>query len=204
MRFSAIRKPGAEVQVTINSSDLLSASANSEFDDQEGFSTTPIGTVIASVVDFETFSAKTKNFGTLRIFSPIKSKWAPCDGRNVVGSKYQIYWSGNLGSKLPDLRGLFLRGLNKFAMDEKTSGVTESSQNPDEPSTKFSVQKDMVGAHTHLATINTSVVIRTKGAGSGDSGDQTAPINPTITIKENNGKETRPKNISVYYYIRIN
>ncbi|MCA9070299.1 MAG: hypothetical protein KDA84_15300, partial [Planctomycetaceae bacterium] len=66
----------------------------------------PVGTIVPSMLDPKQFWAAN---GDAAVFTPTKSLWAPADGRSVVGSQY--------GSSLrrrfaPDLRGVFLRGLN--------------------------------------------------------------------------------------------
>ena len=136
----------------------------------------------------------------------------PADGRAVDGSAY-VEWTQE--RTVPDLRGLFLRGLNTFQGREPRA---DGRQDPDgRGRAAGSYQEDEVEEHLHgydeirlgwnegasvgvertgvarLAlqyrdwTDNWSTVAR--------SGRQTA---------RSGGAETRPRNAAVYYYIKIN
>jgi hypothetical protein len=110
----------------------------------------------------------------------------------------------------PDMRGIFLRGLNQFDPLEPSS-VNSAQANP-EPKRHNDFQNDEVGQHDHPATAQPFKFVVWVEAGEGiqsNNGDQAthktnAPFAPAITIEKNSGSETRPKNRSVYYYIRIN
>jgi hypothetical protein len=167
----------------------------------------PIGTIITSYLNFEQFNAATKNNekspgGT---WTSNKSKWAPCDGRPVPNSKFQTLTSQNT---LPDLRGMFIRGLNIFDPYQPVLPISEDKADPDNR-VVGSFQKDLVGPHSHGWTGKS-------GNGNPNGSLDYIPSNPTdradAYVRQPNkdysesgvGKETRPKNVAVFYYIKIN
>jgi hypothetical protein len=200
--FSITRIPTKDLLIAINTSNGTSTIARLESSsDASNNGISPVGTIICSVLDFETFSKLTKNnpSGSWSF----KSKWAPCDGRSVVGSRYQIQ-AGSIGGNVPDLRGVFLRGLNQFAFDE-THAVDSSQANP-ENKKKNEFQSDAIKSHQHNSYYPTTL-----GLAFSDLHDNLQMIQgingktllPTSTDAINS-RETRPKNVSVFYYIRIN
>lgn len=168
---------------------------------------TAIGSIVASYLNFEQFSAITENNknSTGGIWTPGKSRYAPCDGRSVVNSKLSSI-SGL--SNVPDLRGVFLRGLNVFDREEVTPVASDNA----DPDSRLvgTYQADAFQGHKHFS--HDALVIR---------GDKDLPNQPDQRPNQkysNNsagvhdagyGKprisiETRPKNVAVYYYIKIN
>lgn len=179
---------------------------------QAHFSDAAVGSIVASVLDYSTFSKVNKQ---PIIFDITKSKWAPADGRKVNGSKYGAY-----AGTVPDLRGVFLRGLNKFYV-----GMPDNTLQADpDIRTAGSFQADSIKrhkhvlndpGHTHPVASGYSTAggsngkpggeLTNGGNGNGDKNVHPALQNTTgITLNEYGGAETRPKNIAVYYYIRIN
>lgn len=155
----------------------------------------PIGTIVSSMLDFTQFSFTTKNNEKSpgNLWTSIKSKWAPCDGRLVANSKYSILSSA---IKAPDLRGVFLRGLNQFDGDEKT--IPDPKLINPEKKLVGEYQSDTLQSHNHSYTASLS---STKIRGDGGY----APENPSAGTTGNfGGAETRPKNVSIFYYIKIN
>lgn len=160
----------------------------------------PLGTIITSVLDFKQFSSTSKNNekSASGDWTSRKSKWAPCDGRPIPYSKYSILASQ---TNAPDLRGVFLRGLNSFDSSYTIQPTDTSQLNPDKTPAGI-YQKDLVGHHSHLVEPSGTVVVRGGNILAGNGGP--AFSDGTVTIKENEGNETRPKNVSIYYYIKIN
>ena len=172
----------------------------------------PLGTVITSFFSFDKFSEATKNNEKSPggIWTSAKSKWAPCDGRPLPNSKYSKLASQ---PNAPDLRGLFLRGLNAFDPYYTVPPQNPSQLNPDEkPSGVY--QKDAIANHSHNISSSTNVLRFVEG-GNLKGGDGAAFMNAInnpnkgggallTTDNDGGGNETRPKHVTVYYYIRIN
>lgn len=153
----------------------------------------PVGSIICSVIEPRVFSGLAGDDGG---FDPSNSTWIPADGRNVPGSKY----SRQLTSAVPDLRGMFLRGLNysERGMFRKDGREVQSDNNR----TPGDYQEDNIKAHTHSVSSHTAdtgvpgrkLPFRYGGTpGQWDTGPQA-----------NASEDTHPRNIAVYYYIRIN
>ena len=148
----------------------------------------PIGTVISSLLKPKQFE---KNYG---------DSWVLADGTRVsVNTRYADI-TGD--TKIPDLRGLFLRGMNYGRTDEFRDPDGENRL-PGQP------QPDQFASHGHGFSW---VTVKASGT--------TLPNNYPILPNEyhpgeaNQGageavrpagkKETRPKNASVYYYVKVN
>jgi len=132
-----------------------------------------VGDVVSSMLDEAAFQAQRSG----------SASWALMDGRSVVGSSYEAV-TGN--STIPDARGQFLRG--------KNNGRSDGQENPDGDSTLGTQQTDELISHTHSGG-------QTAGSGVGGNGGSwvTGPAN----VGNTGGNETRPKNITVNYFIRI-
>ncbi|MBC3846293.1 hypothetical protein H8K90_07875 [Winogradskyella echinorum] len=189
-------------QIGINFNELSFGAINFGDEYIGGSKSLPIGTIISSTFKYETF-LEVNRFKTTENMS--KAIWVPCDGRNVRSSKY-----GEFSGSVPDLRGLFLRNVNDYNVAFDGVGKVKSEQkNPDNTSAGV-VQKDAFQGHRHFEQ-NTLVMTgsrdlpnqpdqrpnqkgATNSAGKFDAGFGT----PRIST------ETRPKNMTVYYYIKIN
>jgi len=151
----------------------------------------PIGTIVASLLQPSRFA---EEVGDPSVFDPKESKWALAvgkDGEDIATSKY--------GKKLvmaytPDLRGMFLRGMN----------VKGIGADPDKNREVGTSQDDALQQHYHMMK---AIDISWKEAGQGV---RSAPNNKNIggTVTDVTGArtadETRPKNVAVYFYIKIN
>ncbi|MEZ5421589.1 MAG: hypothetical protein R2682_00670 [Pyrinomonadaceae bacterium] len=159
----------------------------------------PIGTIIASFLAWDEFEKVTENNKEGGgIWKSESSYWAPCDGRAVPGSDFSKVTSS---ANVPELRGLFLRGLNTFDADSELGGkIPRASAEHKDPDnrTRGSYQIDDFKSHAHPFTASISPA-QIRGSGGW------APENssPSVTGAVG-GVETRPKNAAVYYYIRIN
>lgn len=159
---------------------------------------TPIGTIIASFLPFNSFREANGEKGVWKK----TDKWAPCDGRDVSGSEFAKYSQSNT----PDLRGYFLRGLNE--MDPNPPAGVETV-NRDVQRIVGTNQDDAFQGHRHNIP-GTSNVGGRYGFWTGSNADPRYldPHSESI-ISDGHGdprvaNETRPKNIAVYYYIKIN
>lgn len=150
-----------------------------------------VGTIISSVLEFSQLMGETDE--PLPI-NNTRTSYVPCDGRSIVGSKlHRITRMTNA----PDLRGKFIRGLNQFFNDgeprfDPTRGDTDAGR------VVASYQADDFKSHNH-SVFN---VIDVKD-GNEKSAIGLNPGNPRETGLTG-GQETRPRNIAVYFYIKIN
>jgi hypothetical protein len=152
----------------------------------------PVGSIVASMLGPKEFSDVA---GDPNGPQPASSKWVPADGRSVSGSQYTRL----LGrSSVPDLRGLFLRGLNAF--DPSVPLRSSDQQDPDSNRKAGEYQADLFRSHQHDYSDHY--------VGGNGKDVQSGSSYPRPTLKEKTemtgGEETRPKNAAVYYYIRIN
>lgn len=182
----------------------------------------PVGTVITSTLNFEAFKLSA---GERSNFDPAKSIWAPADGRSVAGSKYAELAGGN---SAPDFRGVFTRGLNTF---DTAFGPRTDAYRDEEPN-RPQFQIDTIRSHRHYQFVGFNVDGPHQGTSNNTSPVSTffdrvcfddANCDPwpsynmtqyqvpgyeanTLPGSSNiaAGIETRPKNIAVYRYIRIN
>lgn len=172
----------------------------------------PVGTVISSTLDFSAFSAVTKNNDANaggNFWTAVYSKWAPADGRQVLGSAYARAVSVN---SVPDLRGVFIRGLNVFDPSE----TSHNGRDPDSR-TVGSYQGDQFAAHDHgggnhhhatalqngAAPQYGGIIVRKPGSDFAGNPEAVTTDSGTI-IQSQGGPETRPRNVSLFFYIRIN
>lgn len=184
--------------------------------DNEVSTLLPLGTIISSFLPFETFRESIGEKGSWNT----TRKWAPCDGRNIVGSKlYQV----SAVPTAPDLRGQFLRGLNSFDKNPHATVPVARLENID-PDNRIVGRPQMdafQGHHHHMGgrlstqdNPNDQPVIL--GAGDTPGGEEPRyeifnsynyvkhPISDRKNGSPRISTETRPKNVAVYYYIKIN
>lgn len=153
----------------------------------------PIGTIIPSMLDSSLFA---KAVGDSPDFDSIKSKWVLADGqKDLTHSKYHRL-TGE--SYTPDLRGMFLRGLNV--------GRDDGKQDPEQDRTPGDYQQDALKEHGHKTTAKALKWRDTKTRlGYTSKGEAKAPIAEVTDVTHAKvAEETRPKNVAVYFYIKIN
>lgn len=160
-------------------------------------SITPVGSIIAYGGDVS------------KIENDTKEEWLVCDGRSKNVDDFPElalaigkFWGGD-GKQfnIPDLRGLFLRGVNSS---------TEQGQRPDrfadpDGQTRIigSIQEDALKKHHHTFDNGDIIVhaVNVNAGGGLGGGGVTNPKGENQTAYEG-GAETRPKNADVYYLIR--
>lgn len=169
---------------------------------------TPVGTIVSSFLSVDQFYEATKSNERSpgNKWTSAKSKWCPADGRPVPDSLFQKITSVR---KVPDLRGMFLRGLN--VMDSVPQVPLDPDDSDPEDRKVGSYQSDEIKMHTHelqnakFKYLEPHISDQVQG---GNYAHRPFPAEANIKTKEYgenlSGKETRPKNIAVYYYIRIN
>jgi hypothetical protein len=165
----------------------------------------PVGTVVASMLSWDQFARVADT-----------TVWKPADGKAApAGSAY----ASRIGPDLPDLRGMFVRGLNSVRAGEIRS---DGMQDPEGSSRKPGLaQNDALGRHGHgIAdpghdhrvaggfSINNANSHRRGGgehtSGSLAQGEHRSSGNPSnISVNEWPGVETRPKNAAVFYYVKV-
>jgi hypothetical protein len=139
----------------------------------------PVGTVIASYL------------APPRMKERYGAHWALADGSEV--STKTAFYEITGKTQLPDLRGMFIRGLNADRRDGKQDpegdrrGVGE-------------YQGDELKVHYHD---NLAAGIWGRSFKGEDSGPKTAHEKRDGKTGVTGGTETRPRNIALYYYIRV-
>lgn len=151
----------------------------------------PIGTIVASAHPLDRIQeANSKSV----------VDWLPCDGREApMDSAYRKH----IADRLPDLRGVFLRGANTMA--EGAPAPVADRLNPDATAIG-GYQADEFRTHNHTGgfdywqhegeggpTVRGVIIPGSKRSGRAES-----------SVPNDGGMETRPKNISVAYFIKVN
>ncbi len=196
------------LQTTVTTLESEIASLESENRSLES-SVVPVGTIVSSMLDFYQFAP---TVGESVSFSATNSKWSPADGRSISGSAYHTS-TGN--STAPDLRGMFLRGLNSIDSQSRDDG----NQDPDgDNRTAGDYQEDKYKKHGHniakgsygivLAGIDLNygpnAVYSHYRYNGGNTFSSPTDSDTAKAIETDGHTETRPKNSAVYYYIKIN
>lgn len=166
----------------------------------------PIGTIMAYAGDLK----KLKGSG-----------WLHCDGDIVYHSQYPdlverlgaIYGGDGVNdARLPDLRGQFLRGVDQGT---GTDPETKFRYSPVDPKASYagvgSVQESSIQNHAHrwdhffnsITDQGNDITVHTPAVGKYGNFPAVA-TNEDGGVKPNvsDGKETRPKNVAVYWIIR--
>lgn len=180
-------------------------------------------TVNATTVNATTVNATTVNAtnifpvgGVIPYAGPLTDSlpacWMPCDGRplsrsdykplfDAIGTTYGI-GDGSTTFHLPDYRGMFLRAVDEgIGMDPDAGSRGPQNNGPNDvgtaaPGTVGTRQADEFGQHSH--TYYQSTYVGSDGNWSG--GDWNNVYQQTQNA---GGSETRPKNVYVYYLIRV-
>lgn len=149
----------------------------------------PIGTIIPSMLKPELFKKQ----------YPYSDKWVLAMGQKV-STEWEYYKEFGDESPIPDLRGMFLRGMN-----------VNGGQDPDVRSAG-SPQEDALKKHEHNTTAtelgSEKLTVKWPPYGKdkqyGYTEDGYARKASVTTEGANASTETRPKNVAVYFYIKIN
>lgn len=147
----------------------------------------PIGAIISTTLTYEQFL----KVNQIENLSSSEQIWLPCDGRPVS--------NGNYITQTPDLRGVFIRGANIMDVNENnhTDPVDNTRKNPDN-TIVGDYQDDAFESHRHSSDYphndGSWGAISGPGNQSGRTGRNTTSVG---------SNETRPKNITVLYLIRV-
>jgi hypothetical protein len=169
-----------------------------------------LGTIISSVLTYDQLCSEIHENPA---FNSGNSSFAPCDGRTITHSR--LHECVPAMHNAPDLRGKFQRGLNQMYGDglENLPFNPDTHGDPEDNRVVNTYQADAVVRHNHPATVNINGnIIGSNRHHDVEEGDQKYNSDPTffggisVTIGNNeNGEiETRPRNIAVYFYIKIN
>jgi hypothetical protein len=166
--------------------DATVAEMQSDIASLRGLMYAPLGTVIASALPWERFREHVPDADVA---------WVPADGRSIPESS--PFRRLGLGDLSPDLRGVFLRGLGEFE-----AGKSRSDGKGDPESRKaLSYQADQLGSHVHRERGRRAAVPH--GGGGHAVGYLDDPPQYEYSTEATGGSETRPRNVAVYYYLKI-
>jgi hypothetical protein len=169
-----------------------------------------LGTVVSSVLNYDQF---TQTIGETPAINNARSTYVPCDGRSIIGSKLeQVTQVGpkqpdpkNHMVNSPDLRGRFQRGLNQFYSPGEPGGFNAKTDgDPDGARKVAEYQADDFKSHIHSENAP-----NVGGQGNWSFPDKQAWTSSGqrsfgATTDATGGSETRPRNVVVYFYIKIN
>lgn len=152
--------------------------------------------MISSVMNFDQLCT---SMGENPAIDLRKSTFVPCDGRSIAGS--DLHKKTNI-AVAPDLRGKFVRGLNVF-------------YNPGEPDWDSHATGDPEGAHRNVSSYQPDAFANHahawnsgQGFNAGGGGSiyarNDAGFNVSNSTTATGGQETRPRNIALYFYLKIN
>jgi hypothetical protein len=174
-------------------------------------STQVLGTIIASALNYDQLCESIQETPAI---DNTKSTYVPCYGRSILGSKLEKLTvvgpkqpePANHILTSPDLRGKFIRGLNLFySVGEPKIDFAKADPNG-QGRNVGDYQADELNAHSHSAASSGGLAhAQTYGMGiQSNQGQQVDFMAPSITVNTTGGAETRPRNVAVYYYIKIN
>jgi len=163
---------------------------------------TPVGTIISSMLPpSHYFDSTGESVGT----DYSVRAWVPADGRPVPSSSYAKL----IASNVPDLRGVFLRCVNIMESNPQIPLNQQQKDPIDRPPGDF--RTDMVKKHRHnvqhINGVNPQPYNKWEDGDGAMSRLEVVPVDLIATLQDpdgNLGDETAPKNVSVFYYVRIN
>jgi hypothetical protein len=150
----------------------------------------PVSTQEAPVATFPVGSVVASYLAPHQMQERYGEQWVLADGRDV--STKTAFYTITGKTKVPDLRGMFIRGLNVDRKDGK--------QDPDgHDRTVGDYQADVFKTHNHS--------IKTAGiwgrSFKGEDGSPKTAHEKSANTGDQGGTETRARNIALYYYIKI-
>jgi hypothetical protein len=171
----------------------------------------PVGTIIASLTPPEIMD-DTKNAKRLTL---LQATWIFADGREVPDTGYaktiQRFWPTGTPVSIPDLRGQFLRGVNYYNAG-KDASFTERIGGDTNKGGSF--QDDSLQQHWHVfmrasSKAGNGNTVEAGSSGGNLQGTQNIAVQSVIgsdaaKIFPRVSNETRPTNVAVYWYIKIN
>jgi len=197
---------------TINTVERISGDLTISLNSEKQFTkdSTPVGTIISSLLSYNEFM-EMNNYEITTDRERVL--WLPCNGMDAAGTHYR-----SKRSYLPDLRGLFLRSVNSYTQDQDlgAANVKEERKNPDNTAPGV-FQPGALQQHRHSVGRGSSDKKANSQYKQGKNryadfqeGHLDTKLTSPIQSKYNsidvgaNDHETRPKNITVFYYIKVN
>jgi hypothetical protein len=158
-----------------------------------------IGTVISSVLNYQQLCSQIgENPNT-----PSTNTYVPCDGRVIYPSPLSLLFPDQSMNQAPDLRGKFIRGLNNSQVAGSPGMDIELTGDPDGESRLVgSYQADQNKQHSHTVSKFENSIIKDM---SNDKDQRKCSLGDTQIVQsdESGGKEARPRNIALYFYIKV-
>lgn len=147
-----------------------------------------VGTIVSSILNEAQYAAAhgddlANNDMTTRL-------WIPVDGRSIAGSRLADVLQDTVA---PDLRGRFLRGIDTSGEGRDPKGLRAPGD----------YQEDLLGSHNHSYRSTDNGQLYDNGHNYAGGGHRFGFVG-SKTSGAAGGDETRPKNVAVYYYIKIN
>ena len=131
--------------------------------------------------------------------------WVLCDGRSVAGSEYESV-TGN--STIPDLRGSFIRGKKNGVSNPLAPSVPETALGDSQPTRITTHEQNYQVISHNFAEHYTVGGILTRESGGDRFGVTDPAVEPTIDIIANtigeSATESRPRNVTMNWFVRIN
>lgn len=183
-------KADASTQTALTTTVSGKADINSvkQWDSLAVLAAAPIGTIIPSmVVPVSGYLPNTN------------SAWKSCEGGSTTESAYVsvVKFSG-----IPDVRGRFLRGVDMgVGNDLDSASRTKIGTN-----WAGSVQDDMLGSHSHTLSEKAALFDGAYNGAMNNLGTGYYVFNGGHGVNgttSTGGSETRPKNVAVYWYIKV-
>lgn len=153
--------------------------------------------------------------------------WLICNGDKIAYGKYHELceilsdrWGPTTvdnnvikEASLPDLRGMFLRGVNEqrndvFLDPDANNRIYINSKQPSSfrSNEVGSYQRDSIASHTHKSNLDNKTMVSygSNGSGKADWTGGSTILKDEAALKINNegGNETRPNNAYVYWIIK--
>lgn len=167
----------------------------------------PLGTIISSVLNYDQLCDSIRESSSINNST---SSYVPCDGRSIVGSSLEKLTQQGPKQpdpaahmkKAPDVRGRFLRGLNQiYSVGEPAFNIAEGDSQGQR--TVGVYQPDELKAHTHVYSMWNFGFNSSNDGGLGHNEVDVLP-DQARSSQSTGGAETRPKNVAVYFYLKIN
>ncbi len=122
----------SKIEILSGSADSLSTIVNEIIESQKVVNF-PVGTIVSSILPPDKFA---KAVGDVDLPEP---SWILADGRSINGASTYSQLTGDV--KIPDLRGMFLRGMNE--------GRADGNEDPDRNRIVGQLQMDSFKKHDH-------------------------------------------------------